>query len=145
MIEGLGCCVFDSGAQGPSCWSTKIRTARREHRCCECDEQILPGTRYHYASGVWDGRPNNYKTCLLCLEIQAHFSKLCDSPDSRPVLGELWPALEEHFFPEMRAGGPCLDGLSPEAKGRMFERRTAWLLASGLEVDGARPPERSTK
>lgn len=134
----MNCCVFDSHTDAPSCWQTKIRKARREHRCSECREVIPIGARYHYASGVWDSRAHSFKTCLSCIEIQAHFSVACDG--SRPVLGELWSAIEEHFFPEMRAGGPCLDGLSPEAKGRMFERRTQWMLRGEIERNGAPPP-----
>jgi len=34
-----------------------IRTARKEHECCECGETIKPGQRYEYVAGR-----------LLCLQ-----------------------------------------------------------------------------
>lgn len=129
------CCPLSNDGDGPSCFTEKIRTARKEHRCTECRETITIGAKYECVSGVWDGRPDRYKTCLSCVEIRNHFS--CNSGW---VYGELWSQLEESFFPDMRAGGKCLDGLSPEAKGRMFEKRTAWLFRSGHEDDGAPPP-----
>lgn len=50
----------------PQAYQEKIRIARKAHCCCECGGAIKPGDRYHYASGVWDGRGDNYKTCLTC-------------------------------------------------------------------------------
>jgi hypothetical protein len=32
-----------------------------------------------------------------------------------------------------KAGGPCMKGLSPAAKQRLFDRRTAWLEAEAAE------------
>jgi hypothetical protein len=51
----------------PSCYREEERTARLAHRCCECTGEIKPGDRYQYASGVWDGAPSSFKTCLLCV------------------------------------------------------------------------------
>jgi hypothetical protein len=56
------------------------------------------------------------------------------------LFGEVWNQLEENFFPDMKAGGPCMTGLSPEAKRFMIDRRQEWLFASEIEVDGAPPP-----
>lgn len=139
-MSDIGCCVFGPADNGPSCSSSTVRTARKDHRCCECREIIGKGQRYEYLSGVWDGSPASFKTCLSCVEIRQHFAGKCDDQDSMPTLGQLWSDIEDNFFPEMRAGGPCLDGLSPEAKGRMFERRLAWLIESDQEVNGAPPP-----
>ena len=33
----------------------------------------------------------------------------------------------QNGIPGMKAGGPCMKGLSPEAKARLFERRMKWL------------------
>jgi hypothetical protein len=117
------CCPLTSsdGEDGPSCSTTKVRTARKVHRCCECREDITVGTKYEYVSGIWDGRPGAYKTCLSCVEIRDHFA--CEGY----IYGQLWEDLEENFFPEMKAGGPCMEGLSPEAKARLFDLRLLWL------------------
>jgi len=102
---------------------TLRRKARKEHRCDECRELIAPGSTYEYVtmmgydSSVW----SEYTTCLSCVEIRMHFQ--CDGW----LYGQLWDELETNFFPGMKAGGPCMEGLSPEAKTRLFERRLAWL------------------
>ena len=42
------------------------RTARTDHQCCECRGSINPGDVYNIASGTWDGRFYEYKTCADC-------------------------------------------------------------------------------
>ena len=116
------CCPLYNDGDGPSCSTTVTPKARREHTCCECGETIPVGAKYERTSGIWDGSPECYKSCLSCVEIRNHFS--CGNGW---VFGELWSQLHENFFPEMRAGGPCMEGLSPAAKARLFERRLAWL------------------
>jgi hypothetical protein len=101
--------------------TSTVRRARKEHRCAECRETIPAGARYEYQSGIWEGDPFSHKTCLSCVEIRDHFA--CDGY----IYGELWNDLEQNFFPDMKAGGPCMEGLSPAAKGRLFERRLKWL------------------
>jgi len=122
MSETMVCCPLDGGEDGPSCFRSGMRRARKSHYCGECREEIPTGVQYEYASGVWDGYPGSYKTCLSCVEIRTHFA--C----GRGWIYEyLWEQLEENFFPDMKAGGPCMQGLSPEAKARLFERRMKWL------------------
>lgn len=115
------CCPLYGGENGPSCSTTQIRAARKQHKCCECREPIMPGARYEYTSGIWDGQPSSFKTCLLCVEIRNHFA--CTSGWE---FGAVWEQLEESFFPDMKAGGPCMQGLSPEAKAKLFDRRLRW-------------------
>lgn len=123
VLPEMMCCPLtgnDCGEEA-SCFREVVRTARRTHTCFECREEIKPGQRYEYASGVWGQRPSSYKTCLSCVEIRNHFA--CEGF----LFGQLWSDLEENFFPDMRAGGPCMEGLSPEAKARLFERRMRWI------------------
>lgn len=117
------CCPISShdGDYAASAHSQVMRTARKEHRCYECRETIKPGDRYEYFSGIWDGKPSAYKTCASCVEIRDHFA--CEGW----IFGQLWDDLEQNFFPDMKAGGPCMEGLSPAAKGRLFDRRLKWL------------------
>jgi hypothetical protein len=46
--------------------STEYRTARKVHRCCECDEIIAPGQRYRYDVCKWDRQMSDWRTCLPC-------------------------------------------------------------------------------
>lgn len=122
------CCPLSSGdGVSPSCSSTVIRRARKEHSCGECSEPIRAGDRYQYISGIWDGYAGSYKTCLSCVEIRDHFN--CGGF----VFGTLWEELEQNFFPDMKAGGPCMEGLSPAAKLRLFDRRMAWWEENAAE------------
>ena len=63
-------CLVGSAAftecEAPSFYVEKVRVARKEHRCTECNEEIKPGTKYHYAKGVWEGSFRSYHTCLVC-------------------------------------------------------------------------------
>jgi hypothetical protein len=110
---------------GPSCFSSEVRTARKEHVCGECRCVIAPGTKYEYASGVWDGRPDSFKTCSMCAEIRDHFA--CEGW----IYEQLWGDLQENFFPDMVAGGPCMQGLSPAAKQKLIDERMEWYFDLG--------------
>src|SRR5690348_18469687 len=55
---------------GPSCYRSERRKARNEHRCVECGKPIRVGDIYEYASGIWDGCPGSFKTCLRCVVLR---------------------------------------------------------------------------
>lgn len=123
------CCPLESGEHGEGArfYSTEIRRARKAHACCECREEIAIGTKHERVSGIWDHSWSTYRTCLSCVEIRNHFE--CEGW----LFTRLWSDLAVNFFPDMKAGGPCMEGLSPEAKARLFERRLAWLEHRGGE------------
>ena len=116
------CCPLqDCDGDRATVYNTTERKARKEHTCYECRGKIAKGTRYEYVSMLFDGSWDDFKLCSLCREIGDHFS--CGNGR---ILGELWSDLEENFFPDMKAGGPCMEGLSPEAKQFLIDRRMAW-------------------
>lgn len=120
----MQCCPLSEPEGDSSCAVTVERKARKAHRCDECCEDVIkPGDRYRFSSGICDREPWSFKSCLLCAEIRKHFS--CNRGQS---LGTMWEELAENFFPTMRAGGPCMEGLSPAAKARLFERCLAWRM-----------------
>ena len=123
------CCPLSGGdGEGAAAASSRtVRKARKHHRCVECREDIKPGDRHEYLSGIWDGEPDAFRTCLSCVEIRTHFA--CEGY----LVGSVWSDLEENFFPDMKAGGPCMEGLSPAAKERLFDLRTKWLMARGVK------------
>ena len=53
----------------PSCFRVIERTARKAHKCCECKQEIKPGEKYRYSSGIWDSSPDSYKQCNTCAAI----------------------------------------------------------------------------
>lgn len=71
----------------PSAYRYLYRTARKSHECCECHREIKSGEKYEYISGIWDGLPTSYKTCLECADIR---DKYLDNEDNETVaLGKL--------------------------------------------------------
>lgn len=123
-MADITCCPLSSSdGEGATVFNVEVRRAAKGHRCGECDETIRCGDRYEHTSALWDGSWSTHKTCLSCVEIRTHFA--CGGW----IFGELWRDLQQNFFPDMKAGGPCMEGLSPAAKGRLFERRLAWLEA----------------
>ena len=56
----LSCDLF------PEVWRATVHVARKQHRCCECRVPILPGEKYTYCFGVWEGRKDIYKQHDLC-------------------------------------------------------------------------------
>lgn len=119
----ITCCPLSRGHdESASVCNTRTRKAIKNHQCAECKETVLKGTKYEHVKGLWDKSWSEFKTCLSCVEIRNHFG--CEDGWT---YGELWSQIEENFFPDMKAGGPCMEGLSPTAKGRLFERRLKWL------------------
>ena len=122
--DSPSCCIFGDVDDPIEVLSEGIVKARKEHHCIECDEVIAKGVQHESTTGKSDGLVSTYRTCLSCVEIRNHFAKLCRGGW---IYGEVWTSIEESFFPDMKAGGGCLTGLSPAAKGRLFERRLQWL------------------
>ena len=117
----MKCCPLSSNDESSGAHAVSEVTARKAHKCGECDESIPAGARYERYVVFEDGSAEAFKTCLSCVEIRDHFA--CNGW----LFGCVWDDIEQNFYPEMRAGGECLKGLSPAAKGRLFERRLAWL------------------
>ena len=73
----------------PSAFNETWRTARKEHRCCECRSTIRAGERYRYVSGVWDGQGRSFKQCADCAELSIAFTADAAYPEEAPGLGML--------------------------------------------------------
>lgn len=82
------------------CIATR-RKARKPHRCCECNEDILPGSEYIIISGFWDGRPDSWKQCLRC---DAVSSSIVKRLDQRGCLGDgiMFTRLYEDVYEALR-------------------------------------------
>jgi hypothetical protein len=50
--------------------SEGFRVARKSHKCCECREEIKPGSRYYYEFTTYDGETTAFKTCEICKELR---------------------------------------------------------------------------
>jgi hypothetical protein len=56
----------------PLCSTEKLRKARKDHKCSNCESDIMTGDEYMYISGVWD-KPLSFKICLNCDKIISGF------------------------------------------------------------------------
>lgn len=76
----------------PTCFTAVLRTARKQHYCCECPAPIMPGETYEQINGVWDHRGQTFRTCMPCAEFREQFmDDLCTAYhwDVRTNLGDL--------------------------------------------------------
>lgn len=53
----------------PSAYSERLVVARLVHTCYSCGFSIVRGEAHQHASGIWDGRPDDYRRHLLCVEL----------------------------------------------------------------------------
>jgi hypothetical protein len=49
---------------------SEVRTARKSHVCEECAAPIMPGDKYEYVFGKWEGYVSIFKTCERCRDIR---------------------------------------------------------------------------
>lgn len=55
----------------PSFYSRSVhRATRKSHKCYECAHVIVPGEKYEYVSGLWDGNFSYFKTCQGCIDLR---------------------------------------------------------------------------
>jgi hypothetical protein len=131
-MNEMTCCPLTSSDDGesPTFYESTKPVARRIHTCSECSGKITKGERYERVGAMWpwNKRPETYLTCALCVEIRTHFA--CNGW----IFGQLWEDLENNFFQDMKAGGICMQGLSPAAKQKLIDARMEWYFAQD-EVD----------
>lgn len=109
----------------PSAFRDEIRKARIGHECCECSHAIVPGERYEYASGIWDGRPDDFKTCLGCVGARRWY--LSESSERCSEYGALDSELHEQrcSFADLCADVGWAAGLLMAARLRWDDQREA--------------------
>ncbi len=99
---------------GPSFFSKEVRTARKKHKCHECDKTINPGEKYECVSGFWYGHPDRFKTCMDCVSLRDIFFT------HGWVFTQIWEDFRETFrgdtIPES-----CIAELTPMARARVCE------------------------
>lgn len=105
-------CVYvgDTG-EGYDFSRSKIVTAKKDHKCCECRQPIATGSKYEYVFGVWYGDPDTHKTCLDCLSVRNIF--FCDGW----WYEQLWDQLKEHIDgAKGDISESCISALTPLAR-----------------------------
>lgn len=54
----------------PSVWRSSTPRTRKIRQCEECGCKILPGEKYEYVFGVWEGHASSFSTCVDCVGIR---------------------------------------------------------------------------
>jgi hypothetical protein len=83
-------CVYIGENECPDLYYTKIRKARKEHRCGECGRPILKNEKYEKVDAASDGIFYHHKTCEDCFSVARSF--FCNGL----IHGRLWSDLEYH-------------------------------------------------
>lgn len=114
-MSECGCIYMGIDDAGPEVVTT--RTARKEHKCCECRMVIAVGQRYEVRAQFNDGRAFQNKTCLPCAEIRNAF--FCEGW----YYGSVWSDIESALFDRGPLNSACLDKLSTVDAKQFLQRR----------------------
>lgn len=92
-MSDCSCIWVDSGDDMPEIHSEYDYTAKKQHKCSECGRIIMPGEKYEYVFGVWDGIPSIYKTCRDCQSVRNAF--FCEGWLYSMIWDNVWEHLRE--------------------------------------------------
>jgi hypothetical protein len=92
------CSVYLGDYDGPSCQTKTLRKAAKPHRCVECDKEIAKGETYEETTGVWDGTPDRFRTCVSCQYLRDTYCA------NGFIFGDLYEQLEECARDKMGGG-----------------------------------------
>jgi len=83
----------------PQAYKSVIRVARKQHTCCECKQVIAKNERYQLVSGIWDDRPDSFKTCFRCVGAIGLAKKTFPPayPEEGPPHGQLFDWLQDEM------------------------------------------------
>jgi len=113
-------CVYVGDYDPADFTDSKVRKARKEHKCTDCSRTIGAGEDYEHVFGVWDGSTHTFKTCKDCLSVRDVF--FCEGY----VYGGLWELLTEHFCAAPDVDFDCLVELTPRARERVCGMIEEW-------------------
>jgi len=109
-------CVYVEVDEFVTVISEGIRKARKPYKCGECGREITKGEQYEYIFATFEGRKENYRTCMDCLSVRKTF--FCDGW----YYGGIWELLSEHLQ-ELHGTVPvdCLANITPNARAKVCE------------------------
>lgn len=114
-------CVHEEGGDcGPEFYQEKTLKARKQYKCNECRDPILPGSIYVRMVGKWDDEFQTIRTCECCDEIRAVF--FCDGW----IYGMMWEGMVEQAFPRLTTASKCFTDLSPKSKEFVLQKWRDW-------------------
>lgn len=114
----MGCtCIYtETMNNGPVCFSECTPTAKKNHECCECGRIINTGEKYRVESGVWDGEPARFKTCIDCISIRDAF--FCNGYIYTQILEDLDNHIQDS---DGQISSEAIALLTPDARDRVLD------------------------
>ena len=109
----MSCEIDHEWGKNPECFSAKNRKARKEHTCCECGETIPKDALYRYESGIWEGEPQDYKTCLDCISVRDTF--FCGF-----VFRSVWEDMRDMVYDYEGVSSEKINSLTPKAREKVI-------------------------
>lgn len=79
----------------PTVYACDRPTARKEHKCCECQGAIRVGEKYHKHHGIWDGEAETYKVCEDCEALRERADKAVRYLDEKTAFTQLYETVFE--------------------------------------------------
>lgn len=100
-------CFYD--LEYPQFYVSKIRRARKVHKCDECFKEIRATEQYEHVTGKWYDDVEVYKTCGDCLNLRnriydIEISRGCSSSEATPGHGQLMDIIND--YPELKEQPP---------------------------------------
>ena len=115
-------CIGVSDYDAPEFSNESFPTARKEHRCYECQAVIPVGAKHSKVVGKWEGKLMTIRQCLPCNEIQKTFS--CGDGWLYGDLWEMWR--DAQGFETLTVHDPCFRKLSLESQTFLVNRWWKW-------------------
>jgi len=79
----------------PTVYACDRPTARKEHKCCECQGVIRAGEKYHKHHGIWEGEPETYKVCEDCESLRQRADSAIEYKDEMTAFTQLYETVFE--------------------------------------------------
>lgn len=113
MYEECACsCDYDFDL--PEFFRTnRIKSAKVEHECCECEGKIERGQPYMKCVGKWEGEIDTFNICSSCCAIGTDLLGGCWS------FGDMWNRIQECYGLEEEALPQSLIDYRKEWKARL--------------------------
>jgi hypothetical protein len=86
-------CDYDT----PEFYTRDPRTAKKRHKCYECNGPVLPGEKYEHVAAKWDSQIDVFKTCVLCYSIRkwVEHNIPCTCWAHGNMMDDLWQSIED--------------------------------------------------
>lgn len=100
----MGSCCYDDN-EPAAVYEEQWRTARKQHKCCECAGEISKGSDYQFISMLQGGTWYKYKTCEPCADLRESLEYVdCPYYEGLSECYTNWLRESPYAVPRVKAG-----------------------------------------